>query len=189
MRALRGLLDYRKSLKEQLGTLNKRVSLKHLYSDEQASVYSDAVVHYEGLLACIEADLTAVRSLLPKTARESQPTLTNLVDGGLAAATEPRVGPGTYSQLCEIVHPGAYATKQLVNSGSTTGFLNVSLSSWVWPLLATGWLMEHCLIRRAEYYSLPSPEPHVQPVLEALYRASGLPHDTLLLEPSPDLRN
>ena len=106
-----------------------------------------------------------------------------LVDDALTEATEPGVGVGAYSHLCEIVHPGADSTKRLVNSGSTNDFLNVNLSWWVTPLLAAGWLMEHCLTRRATYYGLPSPEPHLQPVLDALHWASGLPSDTLLLVP------
>ena len=182
VRAYRGMLDHQKSLKAQLGTLNKQANRNHPYWDERASDHSKAVAHYESLLAWLEEDLAATRPLLSDTAaRESLPSLTDLVDGALLDATEQSVGPGTYSQFCEIVHPGAFAVKQLVNSGTTKQFLNVSLSEWLWPLLVTCWLMEHCLVRRAEYYGLPSTDAYLKPVLDALYLAVGLKSGTLRL--------
>ena len=183
VRAYRGMLDHQKSLKAQLGTLHKQANHDHPYWDEKVSAHLESVAYYEGLLACLEADLAATRPLLPDPAtREPLPSLTDLVDGALAGATEQSVGPGVYSQFCEIVHPGAFAVKQLVNSGTTERFLNVSLSEWVWPLLTTCWLMEHCLVRRAEYYGLPSTDLYLKPVLDALYGAVSLQPGTLLLQ-------
>ncbi|MYA85228.1 MAG: hypothetical protein F4Y12_06545 [Acidimicrobiaceae bacterium] len=188
LRAHRGILDYRESLTAPIHTLRMRAKSSDHYDPEAPASYASHLRRYENELKFLQRDLKAVRRLLPDATSLQHPGLTRLVDDSLTDATEPGVGVGAYSHLCEIVHPGADSTKRLVNSGSTRDFLNVNLSWWVTPLLATGWLMEHCLTRRAAYYGLPSPELHLQPVLDALYAASSLPSDTLLLVPPLDTR-
>ena len=188
VRAHRGLLDHRKSLDAQLSTVSSRANHGHLYSHEAASAYADAVAHYKKQLSLLRKDLKAVRSLLPEArARDKLPSLTHIVESALDDVTgEEGVGTGHYGELCELVHPGTDAMNQLINSGSTKEFLNIRLSRWVVPLLASCYAMQHCLVRRADYYHLPHPEPHLEPVHEALHEVAILPPDTLLLEPPSD---
>ena len=176
--AHRGILDYRESLNAELHTLRMRANSDH-FRPEVAASYASHLQRYEEELKFLQRDLKAIRRLLPEATSRKHPGGTRLVDDALTDATEPGVGVGAYSELCAIVHPGADSTKRLVNSGSTTDFLNVSLSWWVRPLLATCWLMEYCLIRRAEHYGLPSPEPHLEPVLDVLVAPSPPPARTL----------
>ena len=183
VRAYRGLLDHERSLKAQLDTLRLRQQGYILLHGDPADAYSEAKALLASRLSCLRHDLESVRRQLPDPDNpEHYPTFTTIVDGALDDATEEGVGKGAYSELCNLVHPGTDAMSQLFNSGSTNEFLNISLRLWVVPMLTTCYAMRHCLMRRSFYYSLPSPEQHLESVLDALHEAGNLPQDTLLLE-------
>lgn len=186
-RAYRGLLDHKESLEAQRRVPRKRAQRPDLYGDEQAKVFADAVAHYDHQLGLLQTD---IENLQCSTSSGSAPQPlgpTKLVERTLDDATEEEgVGIGYYSELSALAHAGSDATNHLVNSGSTADGMNVSLILWVTPLLATCYVMHHCLNRRAEHYALPSPDPHLEPVLDALHSTARLPPETLLLVAPPD---
>ena len=181
LRAWRGLIDHRASLKKLLSNQKKQLSKAARITSEQSEALDASVEQLQDLSEGLALDLAAVRDRLPSGDPEPHPSATAVVTAALDDFLgEPGVGTGTYGHLCNFVHPGLPGAAMLFNASLAAGEPNIKLADYGLPVAAASHGMIHAVNRQADYMGLASPDPYTAPIQDALAAVFDLPRETLL---------